>query len=126
MLRHITPRNDHITIMYTGLIILHIVVSLLLVGAVLIQSGRGAASSNIFGGGAWSTENVFGAATPAILNRITTVLAAAFIVTSLTLTILGGKQQRSVIKRLGTQQVVPLQKFPFQQPSVPQPAEQPE
>ena len=84
--------------MFNLLVILHIFVSILLIGAVLIQSGRGAATANIFGG-ARAAENVFGASTPAILNRITTVLATMFIITSLSLTIFAGKNQRSVIKR---------------------------
>ncbi|MCD6408714.1 preprotein translocase subunit SecG, partial [bacterium] len=55
--------------MYIALLVLHIIVSLLLIGAVLIQSGKGSSLANIFGGG--GMETVFGAETPAILNRIT-------------------------------------------------------
>jgi len=119
--------------MYNILIAFHILVSLLLIGAVLIQSGKGAASANIFGG-SFSTENVFGAATPAILNRITTVLAFTFIITSLMLTIIGGNVQRSVIKRLGSQPTAPLEAplpataqpaAPVQQPTVPAPVQPP-
>ena len=104
--------------MFNLLVILHIFVSILLIGAVLIQSGRGAATANIFGG-ARAAENVFGASTPSILNRITAVLAAMFIITSISLTIFAGKNQRSVIKRslktlpAPTQQVpAPAQQFP--------------
>jgi preprotein translocase subunit SecG len=84
--------------MFNLLVILHVFVSVFLVGAVLIQSGRGAATANIFGG-ARAAENVFGASTPSILNRITTILAAMFIITSISLTIFAGNNQRSVIKR---------------------------
>ena len=104
--------------MFNLLVVLHIFVSILLIGAVLIQSGRGAATANIFGG-ARAAENVFGASTPSILNRITAVLAAMFIITSISLTIFAGKNQRSVIKRslktlpAPTQQVpTPAQQFP--------------
>jgi preprotein translocase subunit SecG len=93
------------------LVILHVFVSVFLIGAVLIQSGRGAATANIFGG-ARAAENVFGAATPSILNRITTVLAAMFIITSISLTIFSGKNQRSVIKRSLKTLPAPTQEFP--------------
>ena len=97
--------------MFNLLIVLHIFVSILLIGAVLIQSGRGAATANIFGG-ARAAENVFGASTPSILNRITTVLAAMFIITSISLTIFAGKNQRSVIKRSLKTLPAPAQEFP--------------
>ena len=97
--------------MFTLLVILHVFVSILLIGAVLIQSGRGAATANIFGG-ARAAENVFGASTPSILNRITAVLAAMFIITSISLTIFAGKNQRSVIKRSLKTLPAPTQKLP--------------
>ena len=97
--------------MFNLLVVLHIFVSILLIGAVLIQSGRGAATANIFGG-ARAAENVFGASTPSILNRITTVLAAMFIITSLSLTIFAGKNQRSVIKRSLKTLPAPTQELP--------------
>jgi len=97
--------------MFTLLVVLHVFVSILLIGAVLIQSGRGAATANIFGG-ARAAENVFGASTPSILNRITAVLAAMFIITSISLTIFAGKNQRSVIKRSLKPLPAPAQEFP--------------
>ncbi len=84
--------------MYTFFIVLHIGVSILLVGAVLVQSGRGAATANIFGG-ARAAENVFGAATPAILNKVTAVLATTFIITSIVLTFFSSQLQRPAIMR---------------------------
>jgi preprotein translocase subunit SecG len=98
--------------MFNLLIVLHIFVSILLIGAVLIQSGRGAATANIFGG-ARAAENVFGASTPSILNRITTVLAAMFIITSISLTIFAGKNQRSVIKKSLRTLPAPTQELPI-------------
>ena len=97
--------------MFTLLVVLHVFVSILLICAVLIQSGRGAATANIFGG-ARAAENVFGASTPSILNRITAVLAAMFIITSISLTIFAGKNQRSVIKRSLKPLPAPTQEFP--------------
>lgn len=83
--------------MYMMLLILHILVSLLLILAVLIQSGKGSSMANIFGGG--GIENVFGAETPAILNKITSFLAIMFIITSVLLAIIPGKlTTKSILK----------------------------
>ena len=111
--------------MFNLLVVLHVFVSILLIGAVLIQSGRGAATANIFGG-ARAAENVFGASTPSILNRITAVLAAMFIITSISLTIFAGKNQRSVIKRSLKTLPAPTQEFPGPvNPTVPAPSPAP-
>lgn len=85
--------------MYNVLIVLHLLITVFLIGAVLIQSGRGASTANIFGGGR-AAENVFGASTPAILNKVTAVLATAFIVTSITLTIMAGERRRPILDRM--------------------------
>ncbi|MCM8803712.1 MAG: preprotein translocase subunit SecG [Candidatus Omnitrophica bacterium] len=83
--------------MYILLLIFHILVSIFLVMAVLIQSGKGSSMANIFGGG--GMETVFGAETPAIMNRITAFLAIMFIITSLLLAIIPGKlTTRSILK----------------------------
>ena len=70
--------------MMTLLITVHLIISVLLIGAVLIQSGKGSSMSNVFGGG--GMETVFGAETPAIMNKITTTLAIFFMVSCLLLT----------------------------------------
>ncbi len=70
--------------MMTFLVIVHLVVSILLIVAVLLQSGKGSSMANVFGGG--GMETVFGAETPAIMNRITTVLAILFMINCILLT----------------------------------------
>ncbi len=83
--------------MYMFLLIFHTVVSLLLIGIVLLQSGKGSSLSNIFGGG--GMETVFGAETSAILNRITSILAFLFILNSVLLATLPGKlTTKSILK----------------------------
>ena len=83
--------------MYMILLVLHIIISLLLIFVVLIQSGKGSSMSNIFGGG--GMETVFGAETPAIMNKITAFLATMFIITSVLLAIIPGKlTTRSILK----------------------------
>jgi preprotein translocase subunit SecG len=83
--------------MYLFLLIFHIFVSVLLIAAVLLQSGKGSSLSNIFGGG--GMETVFGAETSVILNRITSILAILFMVNSILLATLPGKlTTRSILK----------------------------
>jgi len=83
--------------MYTLILVFHLIVSILLIGVVLIQSGKGSSMANIFGGG--GMETVFGAETPTILNRITSILAIIFIITCILLATLPGKlSQKSILK----------------------------
>lgn len=98
--------------MYLTLLIFHIIVSLLLIGVVLLQSGKGSSMSNIFGGG--GMETVFGAETSAILNRITSILAVIFIINSILLATLPGKlTTRSILQReIQTEQPVSPPVFP--------------
>ncbi|MFT3905246.1 MAG: preprotein translocase subunit SecG [Steroidobacteraceae bacterium] len=76
--------------LHTILMIIHFACALGIVGLVLLQRGRGADAGAGFGAGASGT--VFGArgATTA-LSRTTAVLAAVFMVTSLSLAYLGTK-----------------------------------
>ncbi|MEW7978141.1 MAG: preprotein translocase subunit SecG [Candidatus Sedimenticola endophacoides] len=70
--------------MQTVLIVVHLFLSLGLIGLVLIQHGKGADAGAAFGSGASGT--VFGAAGSAnFLSRATALLASLFFVTSLTL-----------------------------------------
>ncbi|MCM8771729.1 MAG: preprotein translocase subunit SecG [Candidatus Omnitrophica bacterium] len=97
--------------MYTFLLIFHILISLFLIFVVLIQSGKGSSMANIFGGG--GMETVFGAETPAILNKITAFLAIMFIITSILLAITPNKLvSKSILKE-------ELNKFQKELPSQP-------
>lgn len=63
---------------------IHILVSLLLIGLILIQRGKGAEAGAAFGGGA--SQTVFGSrGSASFLTRVTAGLAMTFFVTSLTL-----------------------------------------
>jgi preprotein translocase subunit SecG len=69
--------------MGTLIIIVHVIVCLMLVGIVLLQSGKGADMGAAFGG---SSQALFGGAGPApFLTRITTIAAVVFMLTSLVL-----------------------------------------
>jgi len=70
--------------MYTILVVIHVLVSVALIGLVLVQHGKGADAGAAFGSGASGT--VFGARGSAnFLTRATSWLAAAFFAISLAL-----------------------------------------
>ncbi len=73
--------------MYTVLIIVHVLVCLVLILAVLLQSGKAADLAGAFGGmGSQTAFGPRGAAT--LLSKATTACAVLFMLTSLTLTII--------------------------------------
>jgi preprotein translocase subunit SecG len=72
--------------MYTLLVIVHVIVCTLMIGAILLQSGKGAEIGAAFGG---SSQTVFGSRGPAnFLSKFTVVTAFVFMLTSLSLAIL--------------------------------------
>ena len=72
--------------MYIVLIVIHVLVCFLMVGGILLQSGKGAEIGASFGG---SSQTVFGSRGPAnFLSKFTVVVAAIFMVTSLSLAIM--------------------------------------
>ncbi len=82
--------------MITFLTAIHISTVVLLVITVLLQSGKGAEISASFGG---SSQTVFGASGGAnFFQKLTYTLAAIFMITSLTLTILPGRTKKSVFQ----------------------------
>jgi preprotein translocase subunit SecG len=76
--------------LHTTTIILHVLIAAAIVGLVLLQRGKGADAGAGFGAGASGT--VFGArGSASFLSRTTATLALLFIVTSLTLAYLDGR-----------------------------------
>lgn len=78
------------------ILVIHIFVCLILIIAILLQSGKSADLAGAFGG--MGSQTVFGprgAAT--ILSKVTTICAVLFMITSLGLWILSGKGERSVV-----------------------------
>jgi preprotein translocase subunit SecG len=72
--------------LYTLIVIVHVFVCFLMIGAILLQSGKGAEIGASFGG---SSQTVFGSRGPAnFLSKLTVVVAGVFMVTSLSLAIL--------------------------------------
>jgi preprotein translocase subunit SecG len=99
--------------MYTLLVIIHVIVCLLMIGAILLQSGKGAEIGAAFGG---SSQTVFGSRGPAnFLSKFTVITAFVFMFTSLSLAILAKERNFSST-------VIDLNKKPESTPSTTPPA----
>ncbi len=84
--------------MTTLVISVHILVALALIGVVLIQRGQGADMGVSFGGG--GAQTLFGSrGSGSFLGKLTGGLAAAFMVTSLTLAFFSQQQAGSVVEK---------------------------
>jgi len=76
--------------LYTLIVIVHVFICFLMIGAILLQSGKGAEIGAAFGG---SSQTVFGSRGPAnFLSKLTVAVAAVFMMTSLSLAILAKQQ----------------------------------
>jgi preprotein translocase subunit SecG len=79
------------------LLIIHVIVCVFLILVVLLQSGKAADLAGAFGGGGSQTAlGSRGAAT--FLTKATTISAALFMVTSLSLALLGSRRSGSVLE----------------------------
>jgi preprotein translocase subunit SecG len=84
--------------MYTTLLTLHIIVCALVILIVLIQSGKGAGLSGVFGGG--GGDALFSAPSGSMfLRKLTTGLAVGFFLTSLMLTYLSARRGLRTVTR---------------------------
>ncbi len=93
--------------MLTIVLVVHILVTVALIGLVLIQRGKGADIGAAFGSGA--SQTVFGSqGSASFLTRTTAVLATVFFVTSLTLAYLyAQKGERRSVTDLPVEETVP-------------------
>ena len=81
--------------MTTLLIILHVCVSLFLIGIVLLQHGKGADIGATFGG---SSQSLFGTEGPVpLLNKITTFAAIVFMGTSISLAYMSANRSTGTV-----------------------------
>ena len=79
------------TVLYYLVLILHLIACFFLIAVVLLQQGKGQDLASAFGGG--GTQAAFGPrGSVTLLSRITTGLAAVFMITSISLAVLKQKQ----------------------------------
>ncbi len=113
--------------MHTIILAVHMVVSVLLVGLILIQHGKGAdagAASLGGGGGGGASSSLFGSqGSASFLSRTSAILAILFFVSSLTLAYFAGKTDRiesvTELPAAPTEQVVPKPATPADLPELP-------
>lgn len=78
------------------IIVLHIIVCLVLIFAVLLQSGKAADLAGAFGGG--GSQTAFGGrGSASLLSKVTTTAAIIFMLTSLGMWIVSGRGASSVV-----------------------------
>jgi preprotein translocase subunit SecG len=96
--------------MVTFLVILHVLVSFIMIGVVLLQAGKGAEIGAAFGG---SSQTIFGSRGPGtFLSKVTAGTATIFMLTALLLSMMsGGKSVVSTIKDQPVEER-PAQEFP--------------
>jgi preprotein translocase subunit SecG len=93
------------------LMILHIIVSLFIVGVVLLQQGKSADLAGAFGG--QGSQTAFGPRGAAnLLTKMTTWAAIIFMITSISLTVVLSRSNsdRSVLSGVKTTQSAPAKK----------------
>jgi len=94
--------------------ILHVAVCVILILVVLLQAGKGANMGAVFGG---SSQTIFGSSGPGtFLGKMTTVVAAVFMITSLALSYSATHKASSVMEKAAPQaqqQTVPAEKAPL-------------
>jgi len=82
--------------MFILVVVLHVVVSLTIIGLVLLQAGKGADIGSAFGGS--GSQAVFGSmGTPTVLGKATGLVAAMFLLTSFALSIMAHRHSASIM-----------------------------
>jgi len=86
--------------MFILIVTIHIIVSLVIIGLVLLQAGKGADIGSAFGGS--GSQAVFGSmGTPTVLGKATAVVAAVFMITSFGLSIMSHRRAVSIMPASG-------------------------
>lgn len=87
--------------MFTFVLVIHIIVSLLLMLVILLQDGKGGDIVSALGGG--GSQTLFGSTGAGnFLTRATITLTVIFVLTSLGLAVLKTRESRSVLDRVET------------------------
>ncbi len=84
---------------YGIFVFFHIVACLVLIGVILLQSGRGGGLSEMAGGqGAQQSQKLFGTQTNALLMKFTSYCAIAFLITSISLVLMTSRRSKSLME----------------------------
>jgi len=103
---------------------LHILVAILLVVAILLQSGKGSDIGAVFGGA--GSQALFGSAGPAdFLNKATRVMVVIFMITSLTLGYVTFDRPNKSVMETKAKTTAPASKAPAKMPAAPAKAPSP-
>lgn len=103
------------------LLVIHLMLALAMIGTVLLQRSEGGALGIGGGGGGGGMGGLLsGRGTANLLTRTTAILAAGFMITSLSLTILAASNRapRSILEDIPTTNSAPVEEQPAR-PSVP-------
>ena len=93
--RGLSPAPEETAMLHNIILVIHVLISVALIGLILIQQGKGAEAGAAFGSGASGT--VFGARGAAsFLTRTTAILATLFFITSLSLAYLASMESKPV------------------------------
>jgi len=104
--------------MFTLVVVIHLLVSFVMIGAVLLQVGKGASIGSTFGSS--SSQTIFGSAGPAtLLAKVTYACAAVFMLTSITLTYMSGRAKTESIMSDVPAASAPADVAPVAPPAVP-------
>ena len=109
--------------MDTIILVIHIVISVLLVGLILIQHGKGAdaGAAALGGGGCGASSSLFGSqGSASFLSRSSAILAMLFFITSLSLAYFANKAQR--VESVTEMPVAPVTEIVEEVESMPVPA----
>ncbi|UCH77356.1 MAG: preprotein translocase subunit SecG [Candidatus Coatesbacteria bacterium] len=116
-------------ILHPIFIVAHLIFAVAMIAVVLLQTGKGAGLSGVFGGGGAASESFFGGRGPGtFLAKLTTVAAIMFMVTSLVLAKLstmprGGRSVMDDEKTKTEEKAPPTPKAPAAPVSEPAPEE---
>ncbi|MCD6228563.1 MAG: preprotein translocase subunit SecG [Candidatus Omnitrophica bacterium] len=89
--------------MYNLVLILHIIVSLALIGIILIQRGRSGGLIEALGG----VESIFGTKTSSFFVKLTVTLVVLFFLTSISLAYLSKQKSKSLLERASKSHKIP-------------------
>jgi len=82
--------------MFILVVTIHVIVSLVIIGLVLLQAGKGADIGSAFGGS--GSQAVFGSmGTPTVLGKATAVVAVAFMITSFALSMMSHHRTTTIM-----------------------------